>query len=132
MIIAVDFDGVLCEKRWPDTGRPNRKLINKLIELRKDGHKVILWTCRTNDPFTDMITGQARFLLREAVDFCEGYGLEFDGVNEPDPDSLETFGGNPRKIYAHVYIDDHNAAAAFMDEYTIPYVHDLTYQEQIL
>ena len=31
MIIAVDFDGTLCENDYPRIGRPNTKLINHLI-----------------------------------------------------------------------------------------------------
>jgi len=132
MIIAVDFDGVLCEKKWPGIGTPNKKLIQHLIDLRNIGHKVILWTCRTDDPFADPKTGEIRNLLDEAVDFCRAYGLTFDCINEPDPESLALYGGNPRKIYAHVYIDDANAGEAFTKKYIIPYHTVGAYQEQIL
>lgn len=132
MIIAVDFDGVLCEKKWPGIGAPNKKLIQHLIDLRNIGHKVILWTCRTDDPFADPKTGENRNLLNEAVDFCRAYGLTFDGINEPDPESLALYGGNPRKIYAHVYIDDANAGEAFTKKYIIPYHTVGSCQEQIL
>ena len=132
MIIAVDFDGVLCEKKWPGIGAPNKKLIQHLIDLRTIGHKVILWTCRTDDPFADPKTGENRNLLDEAVDFCRAYGLTFDCINEPDPESLALYGGNPRKIYAHVYIDDANAGEAFTKKYIIPYHTVGAYQEQIL
>ena len=27
-IIAVDFDGTLCENKWPDIGKPNEKIIS--------------------------------------------------------------------------------------------------------
>lgn len=132
MIIAVDFDGVLCEKKWPGIGAPNKKLIDHLIELRNIGHKIILWTCRTSDPFVDALTGETRDLLGEAVEFCRSLGLTFDCINEPDPESLKLYGGNPRKIYAHVYIDDANASRGFMEKYIIPYHRVGTYQEQIL
>lgn len=132
MIIAVDFDGVLCEKKWPGIGAPNKKLIDHLIELRNLGHKIILWTCRTDDEFLDPKTGEKRDLLGEAVEFCRAYGLTFDYINEPDPESLQLYGGNPRKIYAHVYIDDANASQEFMKKFIIPYHRVGTYQEQIL
>ena len=45
-IYAVDFDGTLCENAWPEIGKPNDALINRMIELREEGNKVILWTCR--------------------------------------------------------------------------------------
>ncbi len=132
MIIAVDFDGVLCEKKWPDIGAPNKKLINHLKALQTLGHKIILWTCRTDDPFMDGRTGQSRFLLNEAIHFCAEQGLTFNQINEPDPDSLKMYGGNPRKIYAHVYIDDNNAGEEFMTRYTVPFVNAKTYQEEAL
>lgn len=129
MIIAVDFDGVLCEKRWPGIGAPNKKLINRLAELKEEGHTIILWTCRTDDPFKDEYTGKIHNLLDEAVNFCASYGLTFNQINEPDPESIALYGGNPRKIYAHVYIDDNNAAEAFMKRYMIPFTNGQPYQE---
>ena len=44
-IYAVDFDGTLCEDSWPEIGKPNDALINRVIELREEGNKIILWTC---------------------------------------------------------------------------------------
>lgn len=131
MIIATDFDGVLCEKRWPSIGAPNKKLIKKLADLKQEGHVIILWTCRTDDPFIDD-TGKTRNLLDEAVRFCDAYGLTFSYINEPDPDSVAMYGRNPRKIYANIYIDDQNAGAEFMKRYGIPFTNGLTYQEKIL
>ena len=127
MIIAVDFDGTLCENRWPGVGAPNKKLIEKLIGMRWDGHKVILWTMRTHKPYGD----DHRDLLQEAVAYCENYGLVFDGVNEPDPENAETFGNDSRKIYADIYIDDHNANALFAREYLIPFTKNLAAQSKL-
>lgn len=132
MIIAVDFDGVLCEKRWPGIGAPNKKLMQHLAHLRDEGHKVILWTCRTDDPYHDERTGATKYLLSEAVDFCQTYGLTFDGINEPDEESIKLYGGNPRKIYANIYIDDNNAGEEFMAKYNVPYINGASYQEQII
>lgn len=44
---AVDFDGTLCENRWPEIGKPNQELIGYLVGRRQQGDKVILWTCRS-------------------------------------------------------------------------------------
>ena len=93
-IYAVDFDGTLCESQWPGIGAPNRELIGHLIRCREEGCRVILWTCRIGDR------------LQEAVDWCKGYGLEFDAVNDNLPENIEKYGNNPRKIYATCYIDD--------------------------
>ena len=45
-IIAVDFDGTLCYGNWPELGEPNRPLIKYLINQKRSGNKLILWTCR--------------------------------------------------------------------------------------
>ena len=42
MIIGVDFDGTLCEHKYPEIGNPYLILINTLKQLRNDGHKLIL------------------------------------------------------------------------------------------
>lgn len=93
-IIAVDFDGCLCHNEWPEIGAPNFSAINELIKRRRNGAKVVLWTCRT---------GEA---LMDAVNFCRDYGLRFDAVNENLPEVVAEFGGNTRKIFAHEYWDD--------------------------
>lgn len=94
-IYAVDFDGTLfASVQPPGIGAPNLELIKHLIKRREQGHKVILWTCRFG----------AR--LEEAVAWCRRYGLEFDAVNENLPEKVKKWGGESRKIYAHVYIDD--------------------------
>lgn len=67
---AVDFDGTLCENRWPEIGEPNQELIGYLVGRRQQGDKVILWTCRSGEP------------LQKAVEWCQGHGLKFDTVNE--------------------------------------------------
>lgn len=132
MTIAVDFDGVLCEKRWPEIGPANTKLIDHLIELKKKGHTLILWTCRTNAPFKDYNTEKDRYLLKEAVDFCSERGLIFDFINEQDTRSINFFGGDSRKIHADIYIDDSNATEDFMKRYNVPFSSKLAYLESII
>ncbi len=105
-IYAVDFDGTLCESVWPGIGSPNTALIKHLIKRRREGNKVILWTCRCGS------------CLEEAVSWCRGFGLEFDAVNENLPEMIEHFGNDSRKIFADVYIDD---KAIIKDRYRIPY-----------
>ena len=94
MIIAVDFDGTLCESCFPEIGRPNLELIRRLKANRLNGDKLILWTCRTRDN------------LAAAIAWCRSFGLSFDAVNENLPEILALYGGDSRKIFADVYIDD--------------------------
>ena len=96
MIIAVDFDGTLCEENWPGIGPPKIDLINYLIEEQKKGTKLILWTMREGD------------YLQEALDWCEGLGLIFDAVNDNLEERVKMYGHNSRKVYADIYLDDHN------------------------
>lgn len=95
-IIAVDFDGCLCENRYPEIGKAYQGVINKLVELRRDGAKLILWTCRCGE------------WLDDAVRWCAEHGLEFDAVNDNLPENTEYFGNNSRKVYATEYWDDRN------------------------
>ena len=36
-IIAVDFDGTLCENKWPEIGEANKELIDYLRDRQKNG-----------------------------------------------------------------------------------------------
>lgn len=105
-IIAVDFDGTLCEEKWPEIGKPNWPLIMALRGWRAAGHKLILWTCRCDE------------LLDAAVKWCKTMGLEFDAVNDNLPENIEKYGNNCRKVWADCYIDDKNACPN--DELTSP------------
>ena len=93
-IIAVDFDGTLSRGRWPGVGVPNYLLINKLIQLQKEGHKLILWTSREGEP------------LQRAIEWCREKNLKFDAVNDNLPEMIEKMGSNSRKISCDIYIDD--------------------------
>ena len=46
VVIAVDFDGTLCENAWPEIGKPHLGVIKFFKWLRSHGRKLILWTCR--------------------------------------------------------------------------------------
>lgn len=93
-IIAVDFDGTLCESAWPEIGAPKRNWIDRAIAERKRGSKLILWTCREGEK------------LDKAVEWCKQFGLEFDAVNENLQEQNELYGNDSRKIGADEYWDD--------------------------
>lgn len=89
MIIAIDYDHTIY---FEHTDEPNYSVIEKLINARKKGHKLILWTCRGDD------------WLQEAIDYCKSFGLEFDAINE-------NIKGIPYtriscKVIADLYVDD--------------------------
>lgn len=93
-IWAFDFDGTLCEDRFPEIGPAKLQAIEKAKSIKAEGNIIILWTCRVNER------------LAEAVEFYRGYGLEFDYVNENVPENIEKYGNDCRKVYANHYVDD--------------------------
>lgn len=99
--IAVDFDGTLCENKYPKIGKANTSLIKQLTEEQEAGTEIILWTCRSGK------------LLREAVAWAKRQGLEFDYVNKNTRERIKTYKTDPRKISADVYIDDRAADFEF-------------------
>ena len=100
MIIAVDFDGVLCKNAFPSIGKPNYAVISMIQQLVDNGHEVVLWTVRNGAE------------LEAALEWCEKYGLHFCSVNAPAPSNAaeykDKYPTESRKIYADIYIDDHN------------------------
>jgi len=93
-IIAVDFDGTLCENRYPAIGAARADVLDALCAAQDKGARVILWTCRCGDR------------LKEAVDWCAEQGLYFDAVNENLPELVRKYGNDPRKVSATEYWDD--------------------------
>lgn len=100
MIVAVDFDGVLCEDRFPGIGAPDYEVVSLVRQLIDAGHEVILWTSRTGDR------------LIEAVEWCEDRGLHFCAVNENAPSNRARYEAEypepSPKVYADVYVEDHD------------------------
>lgn len=107
-VIAVDFDGTLCEYAFPKIGEQkqhHKELLNLLIAMRQKGHKLILWTCRgDNDEYP---------CLTEAIMWCKNQGLEFDAINENIIGTKKLSGPSP-KVVADFYLDD--KALVFNDE----------------
>ena len=93
-IIAVDYDGTLCENAYPDIGDPKYDVINYIIEEKAKGSKIILWTCRTDQ------------YLENALEWCRQYGIEFDAVNDNIQEIKDKYQNCSRKIFANIYIDD--------------------------
>ena len=98
MVFAVDFDGTLSFGQWPGCGPGNTGLIDFLKNRKKNGDKLILWTCREGNDLT------------AAVDWCSDCGLTFDAVNDNLPEVIEQYGCNSRKVSCDFYIDDRSIA----------------------
>jgi len=106
-VIATDFDGTLCENKWPEIGEPNEEVINYLKREAKQGTKIVLWTCRTHEK------------LAAAVDWCLERGLVFDAINQNVPEAIELFGEDTRKVFANEYLDDLSST-----RFKLPYVKE--------
>ena len=96
MTVAVDFDGTIVADRFPQIGELQSGAKDTLQRLHKEGHRIILWTCRSGE------------LLVEAVNFLLWHGIPFDQVNDNLRENVEQYGGNSRKVCADIYIDDRN------------------------
>ena len=80
-IIAVDFDGTLCENEYPNIGAPRAA-------------KIILWTCREGTE------------LEKAINFCHEHGITLDAVNANLPEAVDKWNNDCRKVGADEYWDD--------------------------
>ena len=95
LIIAIDFDGTIVEDAYPKIGKPMIFAFETMKKLQSEGHRLILWTYRTDKK------------LQEAVNFCKQQGLEFYAINKSYPE--EEFDGKiSRKIHATFFVDDRN------------------------
>ena len=102
LVIAVDFDGTLCEYAFPFIGKQTeqqKNLLDLLIKLKEKGHYLILWTNRGNNEKLKCLT--------EAIEWCKQQGLEFDQINKNNPErEAKKLSGYSPKILAYYYIDD--------------------------
>lgn len=99
--IAVDFDGTVVEDKFPEIGELRTETVEWLKKQKEKGHKLILWTCRSNNI---LVNGQGA--LDDAVGFCKTVGLEFDAINQNLPEVIEKYENDTRKVLADYYLDD--------------------------
>lgn len=95
MIIAVDFDGTLHLGQFPAIGVQAPYASQVMKALKSDGHYLIINTARDGAE------------LLAAINWLLAQGIPFDRVNDNHPGNTEKYGTNSRKVYAHLYIDDH-------------------------
>lgn len=110
MIIAIDFDGTCVKHAFPKIGESigAEPVLRALI---RNGHKLILWTMRSNvtapkrpadEPDIDILDEPGDY-LDEAVNWFKEKGIDLYAVQRnPTQDSWTT---SP-KCYAEMYIDD--------------------------
>ncbi len=96
MIIAIDFDGTIVRDEYPRIGPPLPGAFESIRKLKRNGHKIIIWTCRYGK------------FLDEMIIFLKSNNVPFDTVNEHILEYKLLFGSDMRKVYADLYIDDRN------------------------
>lgn len=92
MDIAVDFDGTVCEeKEYPGFGDFLPGAVETLKELSRQGHNLILWTCRPGEE------------AQRVFKYCLDAGIPFKSVNQNlFHDEIHDY----KKILADVYIEN--------------------------
>lgn len=101
MTIAVDFDSTVVHDEWPWAGADVPGSVATLKKLLMAGHRLILLTQRehvSQDGCPDV--------LQVALDWFKDRRIKLWSVNH-NPDADRDF-YPARKVYADVYIDDHN------------------------
>lgn len=106
MIIAIDFDGTCVTHEFPKVGR-DIGAVPVLKELVAKGHKLILWTMRSDieTPASDDadIHLKGGMYLTDAVNWFVANEIALWGI-QSNPEQ-KSWSLSP-KAYAHLYIDD--------------------------
>lgn len=87
MIIAVDFDGTIARSNYPVILGEQPYAGEVLRKLHEQGHKIIIWTCRTGDR------------LLEAINWLLEHRIPFSRINDHDPENVAKYGGEGERRY---------------------------------
>jgi hypothetical protein len=79
--IVVDFDGVICENKFPDDGEPLEDVREALNTLKKAGYHITIHTRRTSSFFKKLLVHNQ---FQWIEDYMEYYKLHFDDIWMPD------------------------------------------------
>lgn len=144
-IISIDFDRTCVTHEFPKVGR-DIGAISALKDLVDKGHKLILFTMRSNDSFyckedglhkyEDVVTYSdssgcyRQSVLFDAIDWFTKNDIELWGVNQNPEQKSWTSSPKP---YAHVYIDDAALGVPLIDnDSDRPYVDWIKVREILI
>lgn len=94
LILSVDFDNTCFTEDYPRIGKPidgAKDTINWLYDM---GHTIIINSCREG------------IYMEEAVSALNRHGFKWHYFNTNDPDRVEHYGWDSRKIGCDIQIDD--------------------------
>jgi hypothetical protein len=103
LIIAIDFDGVIVQDAYPAIGPEVPGAVSTIQHLIRQGHRIIINTCRAGDAEAAMRIWLHRHHINPAA------------INQNLPERIEKYGCDTRKISADLYIDDHNIGSTETD-----------------
>jgi len=115
LYIAIDFDGVIVEAKYPEMGDLIPGTVEAIKKLHDDGHHLILWTCREDKCLQEALD----VLLINDILSC------FDTINENHPDLTALYQHESRKVGADCYVDDRNVGGFLGWERTLELVEEL-------
>ncbi|NDV78341.1 HAD family hydrolase [Dysgonomonas sp. 511] len=106
MDICIDFDGTCVAHEYPTIGK-DIGAVPVLKELVEKGHKLILFTMRSDRKKKKKIDGQETVVeenvLTEAVEWFSRQGIPLYGIQK---NPKQRFWTSSPKAYGHLYIDD--------------------------
>ena len=82
MDIAIDFDGTIRPCGWKEQDvSPQPECIEVIQKLKQKGHKIFLYSCRSNPECVD----KYEEATQNMIEYCEAHNIPFDGVflNKP-------------------------------------------------
>lgn len=94
LIIAIDFDGTICDLSFPEVGKMKPEADKYVNMLFDEGHHIIINTCRSG-----IYEGLAETFMKENK-------IHYHFINSNMPYMIEAYGQDCRKISADIYIDD--------------------------
>ena len=125
MIVGIDFDNTIVLDEWPYVGPVLPGAIETLKELQEAGHKIILYTQRTDqyniycpelEEYKKKMGGFLGTvdLLSPAKKLLEDNGIELFACN-CNPDWELKMKDHGRKVYFDLLIDDHCAGIKYKE-----------------
>jgi hydroxymethylpyrimidine pyrophosphatase-like HAD family hydrolase len=79
--IVIDFDGTICEHKFPDIGDLTPGVKEALETLKKAGYKLIIHTCRTASYWKNILPANQTKLVEG---FMKYHKLPYDTIWAPD------------------------------------------------
>ena len=95
LTICLDFDNTIVKTdNYPHIVGLQPYARNVINSLRRDGHYIIISTCRTGRALGDMIK------------YLSDNDIQYSAINENNPERVRKYRGDCRKISADIYYDN--------------------------